>query len=249
MKLRLTRFERSWIGIFGLLAFVITAIILIQPVLNKNTPLSQDSNIEPLADAASLQELILGHTLPQPDEISDAVFHGTKVNPPQVASLTVEPQVLGVSSEDKHIEVDLANQKVYAFEGSNKVYDFTVSTGKWGRTPTGEFHIWVKVRSQGMSGGNAAIGTYYNLPNVPYVEFFYNAQTPKSMGYSFHGTYWHNNFGHPMSHGCINMRTADAKTLFEWTTPTVTDTKAWSTLASAQNPGTRVVIYGEAPKE
>ena len=67
-----------------------------------------------------------------------------------------------------------------------------------------------------MSGGNRAIGTYYYLPGVPWVQFFGNAQIPWSRGYSFHGTYWHNNFGHPMSHGCINMKTPDAKWLYDW---------------------------------
>jgi len=51
------------------------------------------------------------------------------------------------------------------------------------------------------------------LPGVPWTCFFAQG------GYAFHGTYWHNNFGLQMSHGCINMRNADAKWLFRWTTP------------------------------
>jgi lipoprotein-anchoring transpeptidase ErfK/SrfK len=211
----------------------------------------QTNNVnEPLADPISLSKLISGETLPQPADEHYAIFHGTEVYPPKLASLRRTSRILGVTSpNDKRIEVDLANQKVYAYEGNNKLFDFTVSTGKWGRTPTGTFRIWAKVRSQLMSGGNQGDGTYYYLPNVPYVEFFYNNQTPKSMGYSFHGTYWHNNFGHTMSHGCINMRTEDAAKLYDWTTPVVTNPKAWSTLASNSNPGTEVVIYGEPPAE
>lgn len=205
---------------------------------------------EPLADPVSLSKLIAGETLPEPEEEHYAVFHGTDVYPPQLASLRQTSRILGVTSPtDKRIEIDLAKQKVYAFEGNNKIFDFTVSTGKWGRTPTGTFRIWAKVRSQLMSGGNPADNTYYYLPNVPFVEFFYNNQAPKSMGYSLHGTYWHNNFGHTMSHGCINMRTEDAAKLYDWTTPVVTNPKAWSTLASATNPGTEVVIYGNPPAE
>src|SRR3989344_9287707 len=120
---------------------------------------------------------------------------------------------------DKRVEVDLTNQKVYAFEGSNKVYEFIVSTGKWGRTPTGVFTIQYKTRAQKMSGGSRALNTYYYLPNVPYVQFFGNSQIPWSRGFSFHGTYWHSNFGYPMSHGCINMKTEDAEKLYYWTTP------------------------------
>jgi lipoprotein-anchoring transpeptidase ErfK/SrfK len=177
----------------------------------------------------------------------EGTFHGQKVlsyaipRPDKLAT-----QVLGDSDgADKHVEVDLTNQKVYAFEGSNKVMEFIVSTGKWGKTPTGEFRIGYKTRAQLMKGGNAALGTSYYLPNVPYVQFFGNASIPWSTGFSFHGTYWHNNFGHPMSHGCINMRTEDAEKLFYWTTPNV-DGKG-SVRAGDTTPGTRVVIYGDAP--
>ena len=93
-----------------------------------------------------------------------------------------------------------------------------------------------------MSGRSKELGTYYYLPNVPNNMFFHQ-------GYAIHGAYWHNNFGHPMSHGCINMKIADAKTLYDWAMPVVTNPKAWSTLASAENVGTRVVIYGVAPRE
>jgi len=53
------------------------------------------------------------------------------------------------------------------------------------------------------------IGPGYNLPNVPWVMYFYD-------GYAIHGTYWHHNFGHPMSHGCINMTIPDAHWLYNW---------------------------------
>jgi len=80
----------------------------------------------------------------------------------------------------------------------------TVSTGLPGTpTVTGRYSIYQKAASQAMSGPG------YYLPNVPWVMYFYR-------GYSFHGTYWHNNFGHPMSHGCVNMRTPDAKWLYDW---------------------------------
>lgn len=205
---------------------------------------------EPLADPVSLSKLIAGETLGRPADEYYAVFHGAVATPPQLTGLRQTSRILGVTSAtSKRIEVDLAKQKVYAYEGNNKIFDFTVSTGKWGPTPTGTFRIWAKVRSQLMSGGNQADGTYYYLPNVPYVEFFYNNQVAKSRGYSLHGTYWHQNFGHPMSHGCINMRTEDAAKLYDWTTPEVTNPKAWSTLATAANPGTEVVIYGNPPSE
>lgn len=211
------------------------------------------STQEPLADADSLAALMEGKPLPEPTDETTATFHGLPATAPKLATLTQVARILGVTTPEvasnKRIEVDLTNQKVYAYEGDSRVYEFLVSTGKWGRTPTGEFTIWVKVKSQVMSGGSKALHTYYYLPNVPWVMFFYNKDVAKSRGFSFHGTYWHNNFGHPMSHGCINMRIEDAKVLYDWATPVVTNAKAWSTLANAENPGTRVVIYGETPQE
>jgi len=216
-------------------------------VLQKN---QTHINREPLADPVSLSELISGQTLPPPPNEQYAIFHGTQITPPQLTSLRQISRVLGVTTEnDKRIEVDLTNQRVYVFEGNRKVYDFIVSTGKWGPTPTGTFHIWAKVKSQLMEGGDQSAGTYYYLPNVPYVEFFYNDDVAKSRGFSFHGAYWHNNFGHPMSHGCVNMRFEDAQKLYDWTSPVVTNPNAWSTNATAENPGTEVVIYGSPPEE
>jgi lipoprotein-anchoring transpeptidase ErfK/SrfK len=186
-----------------------------------------------------------------PDE-KTAEFHGTYVDIPEYtptfASL-IDPKqrdVLGTSiNPNKRIEVDLTNQRLYAYEGNTKVYEFPVSTGLWGKTPTGEFRIWVKLRYTRMEGGNKAWGTYYNLPNVPYTMFFANDEVPASRGFGIHGAYWHNNFGRPMSHGCINMKTADVEKLYYWADP---DLKGMpSTHTTKDNPGTKVIIYGTAP--
>ncbi|MBI2616717.1 L,D-transpeptidase [Candidatus Gottesmanbacteria bacterium] len=143
-------------------------------------------------------------------------FNGKIVQVPPYRSKAIA-QVLGESTEtNKRIEVDLANQKVFTYEGDSQVHTFTVSTGKWFPTPTGIFTIQRKVTSQTMKGGDKKKGTYYYLPNVPNVMYFGNGQIPWSRGFSFHGTYWHNNFGQPMSHGCVNMRTGDSETLFNW---------------------------------
>ncbi|MFA6250363.1 MAG: L,D-transpeptidase [Candidatus Shapirobacteria bacterium] len=117
---------------------------------------------------------------------------------------------------NKRIEVDLSTQRLKAFEDNNQIFDFVISSGKYDRTPNGIFKIWTKIRSQKMSGGSKAAGTYYYLPNVPYIMFFYNAKYAKAVGFSLHGTYWHNNFGVPMSHGCVNMKTPEAAQLFGW---------------------------------
>ncbi len=240
--MKLTVFEKAWIRIIGVLTVAIAAIFLVLPVLPAAHP------EEPLADPATLQLLLAGKPATVPAEETKGEFHGIEATPPGLATLRHVRGVLGLTSgEEKRIEVDLTNQRVYAFEGNRKVYEFIVSTGKWGRTPTGEFAIWVKVRSTKMSGGSGS--TYYYLPNVPYVMFFGNNEVPASRGFSLHGTYWHNNFGHPMSHGCVNMKTADAQVLYEWASPVVTDDKAWSVHAAEENPGTKVVIYGVTPEE
>jgi hypothetical protein len=172
-------------------------------------------------------------------------FHGDRVySPPRFG---MEPVgVLG--SQDpavqKRIEVDLTNQKLYAVENGKRVAEFAVSTGKWGWTPTGTFRIWTKLTATTMSGGSKALGTYYYLPNVPYTMFFYNEEILKSRGYGIHGAYWHSNFGEVMSHGCINMRTRDVEKLFYWAEPNNGEKRVVE--ATGENPGTEIVIYGEA---
>jgi len=76
--------------------------------------------------------------------------------------------------------------------------------------------------------------------------FYYNDQISQWRGFSLHGTYWHHNFGHPMSHGCVNMRTEDAQTLYYWTNPVVTSNL---TYATKDDSGTLIVIYGTTPAE
>jgi lipoprotein-anchoring transpeptidase ErfK/SrfK len=102
------------------------------------------------------------------------------------------------------IEIDLSQQRLIAHEGARVVLNVAVSTGLRGTpTPVGTFRIRSKVRSQTMSGPG------YRLPNVQWVMYFVG-------NYAIHGTYWHNNFGRPMSHGCVNLRNADARFLYEW---------------------------------
>ncbi|MGA2820105.1 MAG: L,D-transpeptidase [Anaerolineales bacterium] len=108
------------------------------------------------------------------------------------------------SAGTRWIDVDLSTQTVVAYQGNSPVATFLVSTGVPAHpTVTGRYRIYVKYRYDDMAGPD------YYLPNVPYVMYFYE-------GYSLHGTYWHHNFGHPMSHGCVNMRTSDAAWLYNW---------------------------------
>jgi LysM repeat protein len=102
------------------------------------------------------------------------------------------------------IDVDLSSQRLYAYQGNGVVRSMVVSTGiSRYPTPPGRFRIYSKYPSVTMSGPG------YYLPGVPHTMFFYK-------GYAIHGTYWHNNFGTPMSHGCINLTRGDAAWLYSW---------------------------------
>jgi hypothetical protein len=109
-----------------------------------------------------------------------------------------------VNAEEHWVDVDLSSQTAYAMQGDQVVKSFLVSTGLWNTpTVTGVFRVYAKYRSADMTGPG------YYLPSVPYVMYFYK-------DYGLHGTYWHNNFGHPMSHGCVNFRTDDAAWLYKF---------------------------------
>ncbi|HML22300.1 MAG TPA: L,D-transpeptidase family protein [Aggregatilinea sp.] len=110
-----------------------------------------------------------------------------------------EPMTAG-----KEIVVKLSEQHVYAYEDGKLVRDVIVSTGLPDTpTVTGEYAIYQKVASQTMRGPG------YYLPGVPYVMYFYES-------YGLHGTYWHDDFGQPMSHGCVNLPTPEAEWFYNW---------------------------------
>ena len=102
--------------------------------------------------------------------------------------------------------MDLTQQVLVAYEGNTPVRRVVVSTGLPGTpTVTWQYNIYVKYTAQLM------VGPGYYLPDVPWVMYFYE-------GYGLHGTYWHSNFGTPMSHGCVNLATPDAEWLYYWST-------------------------------
>ncbi len=116
-------------------------------------------------------------------------------------------------SGERWVQVDLSEQVLVAWSGDTPVRVFRISSGLPATpTVTGAFHIRAKVRSQLMEGGSAASNNYYYLPNVEWVQYFYK-------DYGIHGTYWHNDFGRPKSHGCVNMTNADAKWVWEYLAP------------------------------
>ena len=125
--------------------------------------------------------------------------------------------------EDKRIVVDVIHQTLSCFEGSQEVYFCRVSTGakfdmygnavdKWS-TPVGQHRVARKYISLQMSGGTTGAG--YDLPGIGWTSIFATG------GVAIHSTFWHNNYGDTMSHGCVNALPEDSRWIFRWTEPSV----------------------------
>jgi lipoprotein-anchoring transpeptidase ErfK/SrfK len=182
------------------------------------------------------------------EDASVAIFNNKVIDYPKTSlaysysqAIAEQPDldeaVLGTTNEageEKWIDVSLEEQRLRAWEGNRLIMEFPISSGLWSPTPKGSFNIWYKTRNQRMEGGSKELGTYYNLPNVPHNMFF-------NSGYAIHGAYWHNNFGHPMSHGCVNSPLASVAQLFAWAGPVVPEGQN-AVRATPENPGTRVVV-------
>lgn len=145
--------------------------------------------------------------------------HVRPVDPDELAPISPE-----VPDAEKKIVVSIPEQTLTAYEAKEVVLHVPISSGLRDTnldesdfptdTPTGIFHVQVKVPSKHMGDGNLTDDPEaYELPGVPWVSFFH----PK--GVAFHGAYWHDNFGRKMSHGCVNMRVDDAKWLYRWSSP------------------------------
>lgn len=136
-----------------------------------------------------------------------------------IPDLELSPLSQHVPDKEKRIEVRLNEQLVLAYENRNLVFATRASTGGRLRsgtytTPDGNFITFHKRPTRHMAAGDIA-ASGFDLPGVPWVLYITRS------GISFHGTYWHNDFGRPRSHGCINLTPQAAKWLYRWTTPTV----------------------------
>ena len=122
--------------------------------------------------------------------------------------------------ERSWIDISLASQTLVAYRGTTPVFTTLISSGKGGvsdaktssATVQGTYLIHTKHVSATMSGETAE--DKYDLRDVPYVQYFHE-------GYAFHTSHWHDSFGRPYSHGCINLSPQDARYLFTWTEPPV----------------------------
>lgn len=186
-------------------AFAVQAEASSTPLIVTEAPAALDTEAPTLAPTEPLLPTEAPTLIPEatetPGVMSMEIVVETPYVPPTPGAVVARGSGTGGA---RWIDVDLTTQSLYAYEGDTVVNSFVVSTGTW-RTPTvtGKYKIWIKLKSTTMSGPG------YHLTNVPFTMYFYK-------GYGIHGTYWHNNFGTPMSHGCVNMRTSDAEWLFYW---------------------------------
>ena len=196
--------------------------------------ISQLAAVATSTTASEPTTVVLPTNTPPPPATSTAVPTRTTIPsfltiaPPTATAipLVYQPQ----SSTEKWIEVDLSDQKVTAWEGREAVMHFTASTGL-PNTPTrvGQYRIYQKYTSTRM------IGPGYDLPNVPFTMYYDGS-------YALHGAYWHNNFGEPMSHGCVNLSPGESEALFDWAGPELPE-GALQVRASINNPGTLVIVH------
>jgi len=148
--------------------------------------------------------------------------------------LPISPQV---PAEAKRIEILLEDQAVIAYEYDRPVFISRAATGAHFsdgdfRTQPGRYLMNRKRPSRHMADGDFAAPASYDLPGVPWVSYLTDS------GISFHGTYWHNDFGKPRSHGCINLPTPSARWVYLWTHPDV----PWSERLFQADPGTIVDV-------
>ncbi len=122
---------------------------------------------------------------------------------------------------EKWIDVNLHTQTLVAYEGDRPVYATLMSTGRHNdqdptqdfRTPPGTYRIRDKHLATTMDGDVTNDGPY-SIEDVPWVQYFKGS-------FALHGAFWHDDFGHVHSHGCVNLAPEDARNLFEWTEPRV----------------------------
>ncbi|NVJ25813.1 L,D-transpeptidase [Myxococcus sp. AM011] len=145
----------------------------------------------------------------------------------------------GVEPGARWLDVDLEAQVLVAYEGERPVYATLISSGKPGTdTPEGLYRVWIKFAEADMTGNGTAGNDTYRVATVPWTMFF-------EQDYALHTAYWHDRFGEPMSHGCVNLAPRDARALYGWSAPEVPT--GWSMVhATPESPGSWVRIRGQA---
>jgi hypothetical protein len=159
---------------------------------------------------------------------------GTVVRESALRLVEIVARPRGIPEGDRWIHVDLSSQTLVAYEGERPVFATLVSSGRAGfETPTGTFRIQSKHVSATMDDTSSPTEAY-SIEDVPWTMYFEGS-------FALHAALWHDQFGRPRSHGCVNLAPADARWLFQWTTPTLPP--GWhGVVASSRRLGTWVHI-------
>ena len=170
------------------------------------------------AGAPSGKLIVAGGEVRERWTVTPSPTHTPTPTPSPTATPTIPPTFVSQSADivppvflgenERWIDVNLTTQTLNAYEGNKLVFSTLISSGlAQYPTVTGQFRIYLEYDSQTMDG--RYLGYDYVVENVPYVLYFYQ-------GYAIHGAYWHNNFGNPMSHGCVNMEVSEAQWIYQW---------------------------------
>jgi lipoprotein-anchoring transpeptidase ErfK/SrfK len=154
------------------------------------------------------------------DEKIRAYYHVQSSHMRLISSEELTPLSPQIPPEKKLIEIRLTEQLIIAYEFDRAVFMARTATGAKFRngdytTPSGWHSIVYKKPSRHMAAGDRAAANSYDLPGIPWVSYF------TEDGVAFHGTFWHNDFGKPRSHGCVNLTPQAARWVYLWTTPVV----------------------------
>lgn len=161
-----------------------------------------------------------------------AIADGVWIAKRDVRIAASAPAPEGIADDEKWFDIDLDQQVLVAYQGSRPVYATLVSTGRWDhRTPTVITRIAHKLAHTTMSSNQTDV---YSVADVPWTMFY-------DRDYALHTAYWHDGFGSPRSHGCVNLAPYDARLLFRWSSPDVPP--GWTAVrGSVENPGSLVRV-------
>jgi lipoprotein-anchoring transpeptidase ErfK/SrfK len=194
--------SKSWLLVLIFLAGALSLYLLDVQVVSAQTIhlsssiITEATSTPQFSNSLASTPVPLTNQSPTPSQTPDKYYSSYFAHPWDI------PEEVNAEN-DFWIEVDLSNQTLYAYHGDQIINAFLISSGTSSfPTVTGTFKIFAKYSQYTMRGPE------YDISDVPYTMFFYK-------GYSIHGTYWHDNFGTPMSHGCVNMDTTDAAWIYE----------------------------------
>ena len=174
-------------------------------LLPTNTPAANQQSIaKAIGEDGQTRDVWTPTPTPTPTFTPTPTIEPTKVLDSSYTSFNLPP----IGANERWVDVNLSLQTLTAFEGKTPVYQTIISSGRPPYyTVTGQFRVYYRLEEQTMDGRR--LGFDYVTPGVPHVQYFYG-------DFAIHGAYWHDNFGTPVSHGCVNVTPADAEWLYNW---------------------------------